>query len=247
VIVRGLLFKKGILVQVEKIIRFGKVLFTCAFSCLALAGIAQDATPNYVKLFSGEMIQSQDIRYHHELLKKSYFTVGGLRYEQRDIAYYKIGSEVKANKRELTIFKLSSFAPRIESGKANLFLGMSNYEYADAWLFGPKSRLCFNIEGGTLMKANFNNLRKNLAENMEAMRYTRQYHNSNVMEYALYTISGIAGAYAFIAVVDVAFGGESKFIAPALGISLLAAVVALHLDRQVQPKKIKLAIISYNK
>ena len=237
------------IVRFPSIQYFGKVLFTCAFSCLALAGIAQDTTTNYVKLFSGDMIQSQDIRYRHELLKKSYFTVGGVRYEQRDIAYYKIGSEVKANTRELTIFNLSSFAPRIESGKANLFLWMSNYnyEYSDAWLFGPKSRLYFNLEGGTLMKANFNNLRKNLAESMEAMRYTRQYHNSNVLEYALYTISGIAGTYAFIAVVDVAFGGESKFIAPALGISLLASVVAFHLDRQVQPRRIKLAIISYNK
>jgi hypothetical protein len=249
VIVRGLLFKKGVLVQVEKTMRYGNVLFTCAFCCFALSGIAQDTSANYVKLFSGEIVRSQEIRYHNELLKKSYFTVGGVRYEQGDIAYYKAGSEVKANTRELTIFKSSSFAPRIESGKANLFIGMNHYNYEDldGWLFGPKKRLYFNVNGGTLMTANFNNLRNNLAENMDAMQYASQYHDSNVLEHALYTISGIAVAYGLIAMVGTSFGGESKFIAPALGISVIAAVVALHLDRQVQPKKIQLAVISYNK
>ena len=235
--------------QVEKTMRYGNVLFTCAFCCFALSGIAQDTSANYVKLFSGEIVRSQEIRYHNELLKKSYFTVGGVRYEQADIAYYKAGSEVKANTRELRIYKLSSFIPRIESGEANLFIEMNHsiFEDLDGWLFGPKKRLYFNVNGGTLMTANFNNLRNNLAENMDAMQYASQYHDSNVLEHALYTISGIAVAYGLIAMVGTSFGGESKFIAPALGISVIAAVVALHLDRQVQPKKIQLAVISYNK
>ena len=93
------------------------------------------------------------------------------------------------------------------------------------------------------MKANFRNLKSKLESSSEAVMYARQYKNSNIIEYSLYTIGGLAAAVGGVA----AIAGEPKIALAGISLYLLATGIATYLNIKIQPKKIRLAITSYNK
>ena len=205
---------------------------------------------SYIVLFGGEKIEAKEVTYHPAVLKKSYFTVDGQRYKGKDIAFYSTYDELNANIRMYTFLKRSIFLPVMETGSVNLFernIHDSNPLSLNPVLFGEKTKLYYNKLEKPLMKANFDNLKKDIGENEESMRYLRQYLTSNILEYSLYAIAGAAAVYGVIALAGMSSGGESTYILPAFGVYFLGSAIAININRRVQPKKIKLAINTYNK
>lgn len=179
-----------------------KQLLILAFlSCLCLSALAQsdsslvDLSRPFICLFDGKLIAANEIIYEEKLIKKSYLSVDGKRYETKQIKFYNTPDGFYANSSK---YFSGDFIKRIHEGNANVFVFNSSIDRTNTQPGGYTtvkstniSTYFYNIGFGDLKKVKYANLKLDLSDNAQAMAHLKKYKNTRSIKRGL-LIGGVA-------------------------------------------------------
>jgi len=235
-----------------------KKLVIIAFIALTAPARAQVATPKHsIVYFTGEKVEGDRLIYESPILKTPYFDLDGLQIETPSIAYFQNNHGYFANLAKIHGDKSERYAIRIKTGNINLYeeiemevYGGDNIEIAEEGnenLAKGEDFQYFNVGTGEIKKANYNNLKANMADNAKALREVNMIRNYSLVQGLLIGIgAGIIGfeihrqtdqavRFTPAMAMGIVVGGSSYFLINAKGNARWLAVDAYNKPTVVNP------------
>ncbi len=178
-----------------------KKWITVAYLLISYVTFGQTDSANirFVYLFTGEKIYSEVVEHRDQFMGSGYFLVGKEQYRADLVKFYKDASGFYANTKKLNVTGKSIFSKRIITGRVNLFEQEKMYttpSYIDAaGTFNPGTssktiKSYYNKGFGDLKKANYKNLKIDLADSPESMGYISKYRKYKNVQIILSVVGG---------------------------------------------------------
>jgi hypothetical protein len=169
-----------------------------------------DESKNYLYLYSDSVIYGNNIIYESWLDGSPHFIVDSKRIHPEQVKFFQTGMGFFANTRDLDIAGRTSFSERIRQGKINLFeKQIKDYpEHHYSRYSNPQEESSiaalnyYNIGFGNLKKANYSNLKTDLAGHPASMTQLKEYGRVQRLSKRLFLAGGTAilgGFVSFIA------------------------------------------------
>lgn len=190
-----------------------KKTLTLALLCTVFGNaFAQvDETKNYLYLYSDSVIYGKNIIYESWLDGSPHFIVDAKRIHPEQVKFFQNEMGFYANTRDLDIAGRTSFSERIRQGKINLFekqisdyrkYSYSRYSKHPQEESNIEALNYYNIGFGNLKKANYTNLKTDLAGNQRSMTPLKEYGRVDKLSKSLFFAGGaviLGGFVSFIA------------------------------------------------
>lgn len=172
---------------------------TCLLASYIGFSQTDSASIRFVYLYSGEKIKSDVVEFRDQFMGSGYFFVGKEQYSADLVKFYKDANGFYANTKKLNVTGKSVFSKRIISGRVNLFEQEKMYttpSYLDAaGVYNPGTssktiKNYYNKGFSDLKKANYKNLKIDLADSPESMGYIKKYRKYKNVQIALSIVGG---------------------------------------------------------
>jgi len=171
----------------------------CLLANICTYGQVATNTGSFVYLYSGEQINANVVEYRDRFMGGGYFVVGSEQYSADLVKFYKDANGFYANTKKLNVTGKSVFSKRIISGRVNLFEQEKMYttpsyiEVSGAYNPGTSSKTIknyYNKGFSDLKKANYKNLKIDLADSPESMGYINKYRKYKNVQIVLSIVGG---------------------------------------------------------
>lgn len=235
-----------------------KKLVVIALLALTVPAWAQVTAPKHsIVYFSGEKVDGDRLIYEAPILKAPHFDLDGLQIETPSVAFFQNNHGYFANLAKIHGEKAERYAIRIKTGNINLYeeiemevYGGDNIEIAEDGndnLAKGEDFQYFNVSTGEIKKANYRNLKANMADNAKALREVNMIRNYSIIQGVLIGIgAGIIGyeihrqtdqAVRFTPAMaaGIVVGGSSYFLINAKGNARWLAVDAYNRPAPINP------------
>jgi len=172
---------------------------TCLLASVCSYGQVATNTGSFVYLYSGEQVNANVVEYRDQFMGGGYFVVGTEQYRADLVKFYKDANGFYANTKRLNVTGKSVFSKRIINGRVNLFEQEKMYttpSYIDAagtYNPGTSSKTIknyYNKGFSDLKKANYKNLKIDLADSPESMGYINKYRKYENVQIVLSLVGG---------------------------------------------------------
>lgn len=207
-----------------------RYLFIAVIALCSLSGISQktETKVHRVQLFTGDVFEGTRLIYASPILKTPVFELDEKKFESPTVAFFQNNHGYFANLTNIYGPKNERFAIRIRTGKINLFEEIEIEPYAGDELAATDSEEnemlatgevfgFYNMGNGAIKKANYKNLRTDMADNEAASKELKGYRNMRLLQF------GLIGAGAGIIAYDIFKQRDNnvEFTVPiALGIAI---------------------------
>jgi hypothetical protein len=178
------------------------------FILVSISGFCQktETKLHSVQLFSGDIFEGTRLIYANPILKTPVFELDEKKFDSPTVAYFQNNHGYFANLTNIYGPKNERYAIRIRSGKINLFEEIEIEPYAGDELAASDSEEnemlatgevfgFYNMGTGEIKKANYKNLRADMADNETATKELKEYRNMRLLQFGL--IGAGAGIIAF--------------------------------------------------
>lgn len=174
--------------------------FSLLLCCCALHAMAQLplVTEHYIIAPTGEKKTGKRLLYVSAILKTPAFDLDGVLIESPSVAFFQNNHGYFAHLARLHGEKSERYAIRIKAGKLNLFEEVEMAYYGGDELLiseGENEMLAkgeefqyFNAGSGPILKANYVNLRDNVADNAVALKEVRMIRKLSYLQMALISL-----------------------------------------------------------
>jgi len=191
-----------------------KKLIFIVMACYGLnAGAQERQSKNFIYLFSDSVIHAENIRVRPDILGYFQLRADSKRFPLAQVKFFSNEDGFFANTRKINFNGDNSFSERMIEGKINLFQQISyepsvydrefnhGYRHRSRRSLAVDSRMYYNKGFGDLKKVNYNNLKRDMADDMQSMRMLEIYRKSKKTTTILYVAAGASIAGALIAMV----------------------------------------------
>lgn len=193
-----------------------KKLLLSVMACYALSAGAQEVpdNKNYLYLYSDSIIYANRIQLRPDFSGYWQLRVDSRRIPVDQVKFFNNEDGFFANTKKLTFTRTSQFSERIIEGKINLYQERpyDPFSYDRSYRHGYGYRpgrypavdmsMYYNKGYTDLKKVNYNNLKYDMADNPESMKFLNKYRKSASRSKIMYVTAGasiIAGFVSFLA------------------------------------------------
>jgi hypothetical protein len=231
-----------------------RYLFIAFIALISISGLSQktEQKVHSVQLFSGDIFNGSRLIYTSPILKTPVFELDEKKFESPTVAFFQNNHGYFANLTKIYGPKNERYAIRIKSGKINLFEEIEIEPYAGDELSASDSEEnemlatgevfgFYNKGNGEIKKANYKNLRTDMADNEAATKELKAYRNMRYLQFALIGVGAGVIAYDIFKQRD----NNVEFTVPiALGIAIGGSSYFLESKKE---DALWLAVDAYNK
>jgi hypothetical protein len=222
------------------------ILLSCFLIICKAFGQSEKYTSSYLVLYSGRVIYSNYVQYI-----TPYFNTDKGKFMEDSVSFYKNRSGAYGNTRHLRKRNPTYFMCAVTFGNIHMYsqtvsITTTQKGSQDAGGFSnfytqSKKYLLYNKGTELLKKANYKNLKIDMADNVESMEYLKQCRNIRNTEFGIY---GLSVALLVVGIVNLANDGPDYLKYGAIPVSIgLYKITSLS---NLKQKKIIRAFQAYN-
>lgn len=242
-----------------------KKLLIIALACYGLSATAQTReSRNFLYLYSDSVIYARDIKFRPDFSGYLQLRVDSRNVPTGQVKFINSRDGFFANTRKMGILRTSEFAERIIEGKINVFQERSlthapfvhdPYHSYDPLYMHTRGtsidvNMYYNKGYGDLKKLNFNNLKRDMADNPQSMDMLYAYRRSMNTTKMLYTAAGVSvltGLITFLSDGKNAFSSSNFTVGAGLTVAGLGMAAGGFLNSLSANRKLEDAVDIYNK